>query len=197
MLRTPRSVVLGTPLALALCAAVVLSGCGEASTASTSTVVNLDSTNYFTIPPTPSTIATTTTLPGPVLPGMLTSDITFYTVVGGDTPSGVAARYGITLAALDAANIDTSGYPAFLVGIQIKIPPGATIPTSTVPQLEPGDKLCIAGKYVIKDGDTPSGVASDFGVTLDDLNKANAQTAGYLNFIIGAEIIIPKNSDDC
>ena len=45
--------------------------------------------------------------------------------------------------------------------------------------------------------DTPSGVANDFGVTLDDLNKANATTSGYLNFIIGAEIVIPKNSDDC
>lgn len=189
--------MLGTPLAVALCAAVVLSGCGEASTASTSTVVNLDSTNYFTIPPTPSTIATTTTLPGPVLPGQMTSDITFYNVVGGDTPSGVAARYGISLAALDAANIDTPGYPAFLVGIQIKIPPGATIPSTTIAQPEPGDKLCIAGKYIIKEGDTPSGVASDFGVTLDDLNKANGQTAGYLNFIIGAEIIIPANTDDC
>lgn len=182
---------------MAVGVALLLSGCGEAVTASTSTVVNLEGTNYFTIPPTPSTLATTTTLPGPVLPGQMTTDITFYTVVGGDTPSGVASRYGVTLAQLDAANIDTPGYPAFLVGIQIKIPPGATIPTSTVPQLEPGDKLCIAGKYVIKEGDTPSGVASDFGVTLDDLNKANATTSGYLNFIIGAEIIIPKNSDDC
>ena len=33
--------------------------------------------------------------------------------------------------ALDAANLETIGYPAFLVGITIKIPPGATIPTTT------------------------------------------------------------------
>lgn len=191
------SVVLGTPVVAVVGLAVLLSGCGQAATASTSTVLNLEGTNYVTIPPTPSTVATTTTLPGPLLPGQVTTDITFYTVVGGDTQSGVAARYGVTLAALDAANIDTVGYPAFLVGITIKIPPGATIPTTTVPQLVPGDTLCIAGKYIIKEGDTPSGVASDFGVSLDDLNKANGDTPGYLNFIIGAEIIIPANSSDC
>ncbi|MFZ9630289.1 MAG: LysM peptidoglycan-binding domain-containing protein [Ilumatobacteraceae bacterium] len=197
MRRKPLSVVVVTPLVVVLGAAAVLSGCGQAATASTSTVLNLEGTNYVTIPPTPSTVATTTTLPGPLLPGQVTTDITLYTVVGGDTRSGVAAMYGITLEALDAANIDTIGYPAFLVGITIKIPPGATIPTTTIPQLVPGDTICIAGKYVIKSGDTPSGVADDFGISLDDLYKANADTVGMASFQVGIEIVIPKNSDDC
>ena len=60
-----------------------------------------------------------------------------------------------------------------------------------------GDTICIAGKYVVKEGDTPSGVASDFGISLDDLYKANADTPGMTAFQVGIEIVIPKNSDDC
>ena len=197
MRRQPLSVLVVTPVVTVLALAVGLSGCGQAATASTSTVLNLEGTNYVTIPPTPSTTPTTTTLPGPLLPGQVTTDITLYTVEGGDTRSGVASKYGITLEALDAANLETIGYPAFLVGITIKIPPGATIPTTTIPQLVPGDTICIAGKYVVKEGDTPSGVAIDFNISLDDLYRANADTAGMTAFQVGIEIVIPKNSDDC
>lgn len=195
MRRNAYTVVLGTPLLGAMALAITLSGCGEASTASTSTVINLESTNYFTIPPTPSTIATTTTAPPPPQPGQTTLDITLYQVQPGDSPSAVADLYNITLAQLDAANFDTPGYEAFLVGITIKIPPGATIPTTTAPLVDPASGLCVQGKYVLESGDTKSGVASEFKVTLEDLNKVNANVQGYEAFLVGIEILIPGT--DC
>jgi len=193
--RNAYTVVLGTPLLGAIALAVTLSGCGEAATVSTSTVINLESTNYFTIPPTPSTIATTTTAPPPPMPGQPTVDVTLYQVQPGDSQSLVADLYNITLDQLNAANFDTPGYEAFLVGITIKIPPGATIPTTTAPLVDPATGLCVKGKYVLESGDSKSGVAADFEVSLDDLNKINANTQGYEAFIVGIEILIPGT--DC
>ena len=60
MRRQPLSVLVVTPVVTVLALAVGLSGCGQAATASTSTVLNLEGTNYVTIPPTPSTTPTTT-----------------------------------------------------------------------------------------------------------------------------------------
>jgi hypothetical protein len=53
----------------------------------------------------------------------------------------------------------------------------------------------VKGKYVLESGDSKSGVAADFEVSLDDLNKINANTQGYEAFIVGIEILIPGT--DC
>ena len=186
-------------------AAVLLSACGDSATATTSSVLNLESTNWATLAPTPSTIPVTT-LPGPVQPGQPTTEPTQYTIQSGDVPFTVANRYGITLDALNLANVDTSGYSAFYVGLKIVIPAGAITPQSTlVPDptqpVTPAQTTttlaglasnCIAGKYKIQDGDLPGTVATKFDVTIEQLNAANADTKGYKNFIVGVEIIIPK-----
>ncbi|MFM9037524.1 MAG: LysM peptidoglycan-binding domain-containing protein [Actinomycetota bacterium] len=112
-------------------AAVLLSACGDSATATTSSVLNLESTNWATLAPTPSTIPVTT-LPGPVQPGQPTTESTQYTIQSGDVPFTVANRYGITLDALNLANVDTSGYSAFYVGLKIVIPAGAITPQSTL-----------------------------------------------------------------
>lgn len=188
-------------------ATALLSACGNSSTASTSSVLNLSSTNWATLPPTPSTIPVTT-LPGPGQPGQQTIEPTQYTVQSGDVPFTVAKRYGITLDALNLANVDTAGYSAFFVGLKIIIPAGAMVPQSTlVPDtslpvtpsqttttLAGGGSNCVAGKYKIQDGDLPSTVATKFDVTVAQLDAANVNTKGYKNFIVGVEIIIPKSS---
>ena len=45
-----------------------------------------------------------------------------YTLVDGDYPGKVASKFDVTVDALNAANVNTSGYSAFYVGLEIAIP---------------------------------------------------------------------------
>ena len=113
-------------------AAVLFSACGDSSTATTSSVLNMSSSNYATLPTTPSTLPPSSTAVGETIaPGTQTTEITEYTIKDGDVPFTVANKFGITLDALNLANADTSGYSAFYVGLKIKIPVGATIPSAS------------------------------------------------------------------
>jgi LysM repeat protein len=198
--------ILLAPLAFG---ALLFSACGDGSTATTSSVVNLESTNYNTLATTAATLPPSTTLVGATVPaGQATTDVTEYTVQANDVPFTVANRYGITVDALSLANVDTPGYGAFYVGLKIKIPAGAITPSSTVPTettlpatptettttLAGGASNCAQGSYTIVDGDLPFTVAKKFDVTVDQLNAANANTKGYTNFIVGVKIIIPASS---
>ena len=43
-------------------------------------------------------------------------------IVAGDLPGTVAAKYDVTVAQLDEANVNTKGYTNFIVGVKIVIP---------------------------------------------------------------------------
>ena len=85
--------------------AALLSACGDSSTASSTTAVNLDGTAYATLPPTQSTIPTSTTAAA----GGTISDVPQeYTIKDTDTSrQKVADYFGITVDALDQANAAT------------------------------------------------------------------------------------------
>ena len=130
-------------------AALVLSACGDGSTASTTTVVNLESTNYHTLPPTQSTAPPTTKVPGGGTGNSNPGDTTpqggtvageqSYTIGANDVPFTVAKKFGITVDALALANAGTPGYGAFYPGLVIKIPAGAKVPpATTTPPTTPG-----------------------------------------------------------
>ena len=82
----------------------------------------------------------------------------------GDNPTAVAIAFGITLAEMDAANVNTPDYGLFQVGLELAIPlPGhGTEPTAPPATVSP---LQIAGTYVIEAGDFPGSVAKKFNVT--------------------------------
>lgn len=189
---------------VAVAVALSLSGCGQATTASTSSIANMSSTNYQTLPPTQSTIPTSTSLPVTLVPGGLTTDITEYVIQEGDWPITVAEKFKITVDQLALANMDTPGYASFMVGMTINIPAGATLPQdsgTTLPgapttTVGGGGSNCIAGTYVIVAGDLPSRVAKKFDITVDQLAAANANTPGYRNFVVGTTLVIPKK-DGC
>ncbi|MBI4882835.1 MAG: LysM peptidoglycan-binding domain-containing protein [Actinobacteria bacterium] len=175
-------------------AIMFLAACGTSSTQTGATVLNLEATNWATIPTVPATLAptaTTSTVAG--VPGSRTDTITEYTLVAGDNPTKVAAFYDITLDQLNAANVGTSGYSIFFVGLKIKIPVGAKIPDAgeapgvTVPPVE----TCIAGEYTLLPGDFPGIVADKFDVTVKALDAVNEDTNGYGGFIVGTTINIP------
>jgi LysM repeat protein len=188
------------------------SACGTAATSSTSSVLNLESTNYHTLPPTLTTLPPSSSLPGgSTVPGEttpaggVTTGITEYKIQAKDYPSKVAKLYNIPLAALDQANTDTTGYGQFYVGLIIKIPAGATVPTTTAPPVttlpdltgatvKGGSTSCVRGTYTIQSGDLPAKVAKKFDITRAQLDAANVNTKGYTNFIVGSKIIIPAKA---
>ena len=180
--------------ALAAGAVVLLSACGTASGAqSGATIVNLGTTNWATIPTVPPTVATVPESTLPPVPGDKTTSVQEYTLQQGDNPTLVANAWGISLEELNQANAGTTGYDLFFIGLKIKIPIGATIPSTGT---ETGDTLPpveieICGDYTLQSGDFPKVVADKFHVTVKALDAANEDTNGYGGFIVGTKIKIP------
>ena len=67
------------------------------------------------------------------------------------------------------------------------MPPPTTVPTE-------GQVSAVAQEYTIVAGDVPVNVAKRFGVTLDALNLANADTPNYAAFYVGLVIKIPEGA---
>ena len=86
----------------------------------------------------------------------LASGITTHVVRKNETVGGIAGKYGVSTAALQAVN-GISNPNLLFVGKKLKIPP------STIRQIE----------YTIKKGDSLGGIASRFGVKSSDLIKLN------------------------
>ena len=163
-----------------------------------------------------------TTTAAPLAPGSIIDTESTYTIQSGDFPSTVATKFKVDLDELLALNeFDLVGqqvpdWP--LPGTMIKIPAGATVPGASTPATSaPGSDgedaaggggatatttatattvdTCAPSKYEIVAGDTPLGVARKFDTTVEELDAANAETAGYGGFIVGIEINIPAKSD--
>lgn len=122
-------------------ATVGLAGCGDDSDDSASstdtaetvvdeTAIEVTSTPFATLPPTSTTSPPTTT--APLQPGQIIETESTYTIVAGDFPANVAARFKVDLLEM----LELNGFE--LVGQQvpdwpqpgteIKIPAGATVP---------------------------------------------------------------------
>ncbi len=142
---------------------------------------------------------------GPGGPGNGAGSAVTYTVEPGESLSVISANFGVTVEAIREANGLTDDN--IFVGQELTIPregtaapppggtatpaPGATQPPSpTQPpggttQPPPGG----GNVYVVESGDTPLGIALQFGLTLEELEAANGGPLGVLQ--IGQEIILP------
>ena len=98
-----------------------------------------------------------------------------YVVRPGDTLSGIAERFGVSLKALEAANPQIPDPNLIFPGQVIVIPVNPPPP----------------GTYVVQPGDTLSGIAERFGVSLGALEAANPQIPNFDLIFPGQVIHIP------
>lgn len=96
-----------------------------------------------------------------------------YTIVRGDTISGIAARYGLntnTVLQLNGLSGNTIIYP----GQQIKLSGSETAPSAPAPAPSPAPSpSSSAASYTVVSGDTLGGIAARHGVALSDVFSWN------------------------
>jgi LysM repeat protein len=178
----------------ALCSAIIVLAlaCGGKETGGTG------STHGLTDPGTVATATPWATPPsvvyvegggGPVGPAGGT-----YTVQSGDTLYDIGLRFGVSLDDLMAAN-DITDPASLSVGQRLVIPgqgqegtpsPGAPAATATA---APGGE----GVYIVQEGDYPSSIAEQFGISAEELMQANGIT-DPTSLMVGQELIIPTPS---
>lgn len=188
-----RSLVLG---AVALAAtALSLTGCAgdEASTAAT--VAPIKPTSYVVkdlVTTTTTTAPTTTT----TIPGMIVEDYS-HTITSGDNPSYLADLYSISLADLNSANAQNPDYSSFPIGGAVIIPPGALMPSvvagQQVTQTADASGTCTTTQHTVVEGDNPTVVANAYGISIEDLARANATNPVYSSFLLGGTLLIPSS----
>jgi len=117
-----------------------------------------------------------------------------YRVRRGDTLSGIASRFGVSVGDLVAMNGLRSKH-RIRIGQQLKLP--TLEDPTTVAMVRDGDpdarpKLSRPddGLYTVHRGDTLSGIASTFGLTLEDLLAANTLPNKH-RLSVGQQIFIP------
>ena len=101
-----------------------------------------------------------------------------YMVQPGDTLSGIAERFGVSLSQLLAANHQITDPNVIIVGQRITIP---TAPMTPAPEI-----------YIVQPGDTLFTIAQRFGVTLERLIMANPQITDPNRINVGQRINIPR-----
>ena len=109
-----------------------------------------------------------------------------YQVARGDTLTGIASRHGVSTSALRAANGLTRGGRPIRPGQELIIPEASS--SSSKPAAR-GKRS--GNAYVVKRGDTLSGIASRHGVSTAALRKANGLTKGGRPIRPGQELEIP------
>ena len=104
-----------------------------------------------------------------------------YTVRSGDTLSGIAARHGVSLSALTAANPQIRNPNLIHPGQKISIPGQGGSAPAPAP----------SSSYTVRSGDTLSGIATRHGVSLSALTAANPQIRNPNLIHPGQKINIP------
>ncbi|MDL4842679.1 C40 family peptidase [Aquibacillus rhizosphaerae] len=103
-------------------------------------------------------------------------------VVSGDTLSGIAKSYQISVADLKQMNQLTTDM--IYVGQQLKIPSGQAAPVSSPVQE--------SGPYTVVSGDTLSGIAKRYNISVEQLKSSNGLISDTI--FVGQQLSISKNT---
>ncbi|AJT40708.1 lytic transglycosylase domain-containing protein [Psychromicrobium lacuslunae] len=118
-----------------------------------------------------------------------------YKIKAGDTLSGIAARYRISLSSLLQAN-RLNMNSIIYAGKSLKIP-GKTVAASSQPSSKPAAAKPTApaasSSYKIKAGDTLSGIAARYRISLSSLLQANRLSMNSIIYV-GRSLKIPGSA---
>jgi LysM repeat protein len=199
--------------ALACAPLVLLSACGTSggsAEGARSTLQYVPATNYVLREPA-TTTTTTTTLPGTEPEeGARSEGEQVYVIKSGDGLFAIANRFDVEMQLICDYNgwTECGGDKLILPGDEILIPPNAALAGTSgetaadaedsIDTDEDGAAAEEEGEgctYTIESGDTPGGVASDYGITFDQLQAANPSRDFRSWFLVGASINIPPDGD--
>ena len=139
------------------------------------TIEPIDSTEAILLPP---DIYTTESYVAPVV-----ADAQVYVVQKGDTLASVAAIYGISWKELAAYN-NISNPDILIVGYELRIPGGESL------SFAPSSMDVSGQEYVVKKGDTLSGIASMYDTSWKRLAEYN-HLSNPNRLVVGQKIRIP------
>ncbi|WP_175631672.1 N-acetylmuramoyl-L-alanine amidase AmiB [Yersinia proxima] len=109
----------------------------------------------------------------------------------GETLSGIASQYGVSMAVLRQNN--TLKNDVVWVGQRLKVPAsGATVATAApkaAAKAKPGKSQPV--KHQVKRGDTLSAIAARYGVSMSEIERANKIKSG--NVQLGQTLTIPQS----
>ncbi|HET8780197.1 MAG TPA: LysM peptidoglycan-binding domain-containing protein, partial [Agromyces sp.] len=121
-------------------------------------------------------------------------EITKHVVVEGDTVSGIAAAYGLDVASVLSAN-GLAASSLIFPGEAIVLPLPGGAPTAPSAPAEPAPPAAEAspapvdgGSHVVVAGDTLSGIAAAYGVTVAELDAANG--LGGSTLIVPGQVLV-------
>nr|WP_317228940.1 LysM peptidoglycan-binding domain-containing protein [Clavibacter sp. MX14-G9D] len=118
-----------------------------------------------------------------------------YTVVAGDTVSGIAGRHGVATSAVLQAN-GLQATSTIFPGNRLTIPGGgssAPAAPAVPPSASPAAQAGLSGTYTIETGDTLHSIAQESGVTVQDLLNANGLNWSSIIYA-GSKLTIPHAS---
>jgi LysM repeat protein len=153
-------------------------------TAETNTSPTETSNTTYIVPPVP----TNTT---PIVVPPVDTGTTEYTVVAGDTLGKIAKAHGITLKALENANLGV--VPKKLkVGQKLQIPAAvsgaaAVTPDATTPTVS-GEEI-----YKVKSGDTLTKIAKQYGLSVKAIESENSLSTTKIK--VGQKLKIPAKAE--
>lgn len=187
-----------------------LAGCGSIDQASgpVETLQPVGPREYATIPPVSA--PPTTAPPAQPQPGQVTTIETVHVVAANESLPMIAAAYQVDLAELAAYNGLQENHVVNL-GDRIRIPVGATMPTGPIGATsggsdgsgsqggdsgsegtgDSGEQDGNGCTYTIAPGDNPTKVANKVGISVTELQEANASSGVLANFLVGDKLVIP------
>lgn len=118
-----------------------------------------------------------------------------YTVQAGDSWFGIAERAGVKASLIAGTNNKTIQSP-LMVGQEICLPPGAVVPAPVEPEVATTTtvaKIACVGNYIVKTGDSWSGIAKKVGIKISELTAANGKNSRS-TLLPGQELCLPKGA---
>ena len=136
---------------------------------------------------------------------------THHTVQKGDTLSGIAKKYGVTVSEVQRANGGADKTKTLRIGQSIRLPrrgvsaeqPAPSISKvltvrSSVPAVEarPAAKAVRPSEHEVQSGDTLSSIARKYGTTVRELQAANGGADRIKTLRVGQRIALPNAEGD-